>query len=202
MITLDFKTMDKKAIHKVLIGSIIPRPIALVLSKTNEDVWNVAPFSHFSLVSSDPAVIGIGINRKEGSAKDTARNILQEKKCIVHIVSRDILEDANQTAASLSPLQSELNRTRFTLRQSAFLDIPSIKEAKIALECEFLMHTVIEDDNEAKVDFFLAKIIGMTLDDSVYQDGKINYQALDPIARLAGHEYATLGEIISLVRPE
>lgn len=202
MVVLEFEKMDKKAIHKVLIGGIIPRPIALVLSKTNEEVLNVAPFSHFSLVSSDPAVIGLGVNRKEGVSKDTARNILKNKQFVVHIISRDILEDANQTAASLDSLESELSRTKFTLRPSSFLDIPSIQEAKIALECELMMHTVIEDKNEAKVDFFLAKIVGMTVADAVYENGKINYQALDPIARLAGQDYATLGEIISLVRPD
>lgn len=194
--------MDNKAIHKVLIGSIIPRPIALVLSKTNEEVLNVAPFSHFSLVSSDPAVISLGVNRKDGISKDTARNILENKQFVVHIISKEILEDANQTAASLSPLDSELSRTNFTLRPSSFVDVPSIQEAKIALECELMMHSMIDDKNEIKVDFFLAKIKGMTVADAVYENGKINYHTLYPIARLAGQDYATLGEIISLVRPE
>lgn len=198
---LDFSAMDSKDVHKVLIGSVIPRPIALVLSKGKEGVINVAPFSHFNLAASDPAVISLGINRVESKSKDTARNILQQKEFVVHIITREILVDANETAASLSPDESELKKTSFHLTDAKWLNLPVIQEAKIVLECKLLKHSKIKEGKAIKVDFFLANVVGMHVADDVYQDGKIVYDKLDPIGRLAGQDYTTLGEIISLKRP-
>lgn len=198
---LDFSTMDQQAIHKVLIGSVIPRPIALVLSKGKEGVINVAPFSHFNLAASDPAMISLGINRVDSKSKDTARNILHLKEFVVHIVTKDILKDANETAASLPKEESELKKTSFHLADAKWVNLPIIKEAKIILECKMIKHTKIKDGKSIKVDFFLAKVIGMHIADEVYADGKVLYEKLNPIGRLAGQDYTTLGEIISMKRP-
>ena len=104
--------------YKLLIGSIIPRPIAFVTSLGKDGTLNGAPFSYFNIVSSNPPMISLAIQRNGGKQKDTARNILETKEFVVHIVDQDNVEKVNETAASLPPDQSEIERAQLTPVQS------------------------------------------------------------------------------------
>lgn len=100
--------LSKQQMYKFLIGSVVPRPIALITSQSEEGLLNIAPFSFFNIVSSEPALLSVAVNRKEGAMKDTARNILTTKEAVVHVVTEANVANANQTAALLPPDESEL----------------------------------------------------------------------------------------------
>lgn len=93
--------LSKQQMYKFLIGSVVPRPIALITSQSEEGLLNIAPFSFFNIVSSEPALLSVAVNRKEGAMKDTARNILTTKEAVVHVVTEANVANANQTAATL-----------------------------------------------------------------------------------------------------
>ena len=108
MHSIDPKTISERENYKFLIGSIIPRPIAFVTSLSEEGVLNGAPFSYFNIVSSNPPMISLSIQRSGGKQKDTARNILHSKEFVIHIVDEDNVMKINETAATLPPDKSEI----------------------------------------------------------------------------------------------
>ena len=138
------EVLSQKENYKLLIGSIIPRPIALVTTESDDNVLNIAPFSFFNVVSSDPPILSIAVQRVNGEMKDTARNIIQNKEAVVHIVDTDNVRDANQTAALLSYEESELERTNFETVDSVEVSVKGLKQSKVRFEAVLYDDIVIE----------------------------------------------------------
>ena len=112
MLSIDPTKNTERENYKLLIGSIIPRPIAFVTSISQDGVLNGAPFSYFNIVSSNPPLVSVSIQRSGGKQKDTARNILETKEFVIHVVDELNVDQINQTAASLPPDQSEIELSK------------------------------------------------------------------------------------------
>lgn len=205
MHTLRAEELNAKDIYKLLSGTVVPRPIAFVttLSSINGAV-NAAPFSFYNVVSADPPLLAISVSRADGRQKDTARNALTHKEFIVHVSDESIIEDINKTAARLGPDASELDLTALSAAESACVSVPGIKEAKVRFECRLEHHLPFQNDRgETTADLIIGRVVCFHLDDKVYdaEKGYIRTDELQPAARLAGNEYAKLGEKYTLVRP-
>ncbi|MGE6630300.1 flavin reductase family protein [Bacillus sp. NPDC077027] len=205
MITLQMNELSQKEAYKILSGSIVPRPIAFITSLSKENVLNAAPFSFFNVVSANPPLLAVSIGRPNGVMKDTAQHITDRKEFVVHVSDEQIIEDVNQTAATLSRDQSELNRTHLHTIESTVITVPGVKEARIRFECKLMKHITFQnDEGETTVDHLIGRVVCAHLDEAVY-DAKKGYIATDvlkPIARLAGNDYAHLGDAFVLKRPE
>lgn len=199
--------LPPKERYKLLSGSIVPRPIAFVTTNSTEaNVVNAAPFSFFSMLSGEPPLVSIAVGRRKGVMKDTARNAVASKEMVIHIVSEDFVEAMNQTAATLEGDKSELDLTSLQLINSSTVSVPAIREARIRLECTLESHipTKSDDGSEVSFDLLIARVICVHIDDSVY-DKENNYvlaEQLKPVARLSGPNYATLGKMYSMKRPD
>lgn len=202
MIHFSPEDLSERDNYKFLIGSIIPRPIALITSVSKEDVLNIAPFSYFNIVTSNPPIVSVAFQRKNGKYRDTARNILKNKEAVIHIVDNRNVEDTNQTAAGLAPDKSELKRTSFTLGASKKVEIPSLREAKIRFEVELFKHVEVEEEGVVGADLLLLKIKEYHINEAIYEDGRIDPEGLGAISRLAGHDYAEIGRRFTIKRPE
>ena len=123
MLSFDPKENTERENYKLLIGSIIPRPIAFVTSVAEDGTVNGAPFSYFNIVSSNPPMISISVQRKNGIRKDTARNIFEKKEFVVHIVDNENVDKINSTAASMAPDESEVEKVEVlhSFRANVFL---------------------------------------------------------------------------------
>ena len=189
--------LDKKQQYKLVSGSVIPRPIAWVTSLSKDgSVVNAAPFSFFSAASNELPLLTVAILRKDGVIKDTARNILDRKEAVVHIVDQSVVEEMNRTSAPLPPDQSEIDQTQLTLIDSLSVKVPSIAEAKIRFEGILHQYIPVKNEkDEVVTDFFF--------DEAVFDQEKeyILTDKLNPVARLAGNQYATLDEEFTIVRP-
>ncbi|WP_186578129.1 flavin reductase family protein [Aquibacillus kalidii] len=202
MVSIDPSNNSERANYKLLTGSIIPRPIAFVTSQSKKDVLNAAPFSYFNIVSADPPMISLSIQRSKGRPKDTAVNILKTKEFVVHIVDQWNVEKVNQTAASLSPEESEVELTKLTPVNSKKITVPGIMEAKVRMEC-VLEHAIELGDNENPgCDFLVGRVVQFHIDDQIYDNGRINANGLAAVSRLAGNDYAKIGEVFTLERPK
>lgn len=202
MISITPESMSERENYKFLTGSIIPRPIAFVTTQSDEGVVNAAPFSYFNIVSANPPLISVSVQRKNGEMKDTARNALTLKEFVVHIVDENIVADVNETAAELPADESELARTDFTLVKSERIAVPAVKEAKIRFECKLEeMISLGGTNGEAGCDLLIGKIVCYHIEPSLYQAGRINAEALQPVARLAGNNYSKLGPTFEIKRP-
>ncbi|MEO4052262.1 flavin reductase family protein [Solibacillus sp. CAU 1738] len=189
--------------YKLLTGSIIPRPIAFVTSISDDGVVNGAPFSFFNIVSSNPPMISVSVQRKSGVMKDTARNIAANKQFVVHIVNEQNVAKVNETAANLPPDESEIDRAQFTLIDSTKVNVPGVVEAKVRFECELEQMIVLGGTEEqAGCDFIIGRVKHYFIDDAIYNEGKIDALELAAVSRLAGNSYAKIGDLFEIERPE
>lgn len=197
----DLTTKEK---NKILIGTVVPRPIALVSTESEEGVVNIAPFSYFNIVTYKPAILSIAVQRTNGKQKDTARNITAGKEAVVHVVDISNVELANITAANLAPEDSELNYADFTPVKSVSVRPPGLKEAKARFETSLYDTKLIYDGDEPTADVLFLKIEHFHLDESVYDEekGYIDVAELGAVSRLAGNDYAEIGRMFTIERPK
>ncbi|MDP1419158.1 flavin reductase family protein [Peribacillus simplex] len=202
MISVNPESLTERDNYKFLTGSIIPRPIALVTTKSETGTINIAPFSFFNIVSSNPPMISISVQRKEGVSKDTARNAIQTGEFVVHITDENNVVDANRTAKELPSDESELGLTNFTQAVSDKVSVPGLQEAKVRFECT-LEHAIplAGSKNKPGCDLLIGKIVCYHIEQDIYHNGRIDQNGLKPVARLAGHTYTKLGELFEIERP-
>ncbi|HCN60725.1 MULTISPECIES: flavin reductase family protein [Mammaliicoccus] len=194
--------LTQKENYKLLIGSVIPRPIALVTTQSDSGLLNIAPFSFFNIVSSNPPILSIAVQRVNGEPKDTARNILQNKEAVVHIVDTDNVEDANQTAALLGPDESEMDRTEFETVDSVEVSVPGLKQSKVRFEAVLKEDVVIKNGDQPVSDLLLLEIKYYHFDEAIYDNGYIIKDELGAVSRLAGNDYAEIGKTFTIERPQ
>lgn len=202
MISLNPEELSEKENYKFLIGSIIPRPIALISSLSKDNIFNVAPFSYFNIVTSDPPIVAVACQRKEGQLKDTTRNILEKKEAVIHIVDDENVGEANKTAANLEADESEFGLTNFTRIDSDKVAVPALKESKIRFEVKLHHHVPVVDEGVEKADLLLLKIEQYHIADEIYSQGRIDPNGLAAVSRLAGHDYAEIGRQFTIARPD
>lgn len=135
MLTIYPEEQTERDNYKLLIGSILPRPIAFITTLSAEGVLNAAPYSYFNIISADPPMISVSVQRKNGVRKDTSRNMMETGSFVVHISDEDYIEAINLTAANLPPDESEVDFAQLTSIPSTKIKVPGIAEAKIRMEC-------------------------------------------------------------------
>lgn len=195
----DLTAKEKK---KFLIGSVIPRPIALVSTMSDSGVVNIAPFSYFNIVTYDPPMLSIAVQRVDGESKDTARNIYENKEAVVQVVDTDNVEAANATSAPLGPDESELDVSSFTTADSKAVRVPGLNETKVRVETELYDSMVIyNEENIATTDVLLLKVKHYHIDETIYHNGYIDPLKLNAVSRLAGSDYAEIGKLFTIERP-
>lgn len=201
MISIDPKQNSERDNYKLLIGSIIPRPIAFVTTQSEDEIVNGAPFSYFNIVSSNPPMVSLAIQRPGGRVKDTARNIYGNQQFVVHIVDDENVAKINETAASLPAAESEIELANLTLVPSEYISVPGVKEAKVRMECR-LIQAIPFGEEEPGSDLFIGEVVRFHVDEAIYENGRIDPKGLNAISRLAGSSYATIGNIFSIERPK
>ncbi|MBP0445255.1 flavin reductase family protein [Roseomonas sp. SSH11] len=137
----DFEALPKKDRYKLVVSSIVPRPIAWMVTQDAQGRTNAAPFSFFNVFSNDPVVVGIGVGARGMGGeettdyKDTMANIEATGEFTVCMVSEDTAEAMNITAADYPPGVDELQMAGLTTAPSAKIRVPRIAESPVALEC-------------------------------------------------------------------
>lgn len=203
MLSIDPTGQSVQDNYKLLIGSIVPRPIAFVTTQSKEGVLNAAPFSFFNIVTANPPMVAVSVQRKPGGVqKDTARNAAIAGEFVVHISDESYIEAINVTAANLPPEESEVDLAGLTAIPSELVSVPGIAEARIRMEC-VLEQSLPLGGSEASpaCDLLIGRVVRFHVDEALYENGRISAEALKPVSRLAGSDYAKLGEQFSIERP-
>ncbi len=136
----DFAGMSQDNVYKLLVSTVVPRPIAWVTTQDVDGTLNAAPFSFFNAVSGNPPVLAIGIGgRAPGDAKDTGGNIRRTGQFVVNLVSDPLADRMNITAIDFGKDVNELAEAGLTIAPSAKVRPPRIAEAPVSFECERLV---------------------------------------------------------------
>ncbi|MCP3738367.1 flavin reductase family protein [Rossellomorea sp. BNER] len=195
-------TLEWKDAYKLMVGSILPRPIAFVSTVDENGNVNLAPFSFFTAICADPMLICFSPMRKgtDGSKKDTLFNIEQTKEFVINIVSEDIVQQMNDTAKEFESDIDEFEQSSLTKGESETIRPPYVKESKVQLECT--LHQVLHfGENPGAGSLVIGKVEFVRIADDLYYDGKINSALLQPVGRLAGQLYTKpMSDTFELVR--
>lgn len=204
MITLNPDDLDLTERYKLLIGTVVPRPIAFVSTVSENGDYNVAPFSYFNVVCTNPPTVLFcpNINGRTGEKKDTLKNIEATKEYVINIVTEDIVEQVNQSAAEYEFGVSEFDKTGLTPIASDVVKAPRVKESPIQLECQLQQIVQVGDGNRGTGFVVLGTIVRFHYRNDVYDNGKILPDVLKPVGRMAGTNYVKMGEMFSIPRPE
>jgi flavin reductase (DIM6/NTAB) family NADH-FMN oxidoreductase RutF len=194
---IDASKISGPDMYRLLTGIVVPRPIAWVTSMSSDGVVNAAPFSAFTWVSNDPAILGFSAGLRHGMPKDTARNIASSKNYVVNIADETLVEQLHLTADEFPADVSELSMAGLTTDPSAIVETPRISDAPIAMECK--LQSILEF-GRAGAQFVLGEVVHIHIREGLCVNGKIETSDLRPIARLGGPKYAKLGQIMTMER--
>ncbi|MDT0595114.1 flavin reductase family protein [Glaciecola petra] len=206
---IDLQSLSSTQIYHLMTQTVIPRPIAWVLSRNNDDkrfdMLNLAPFSYFNAVSSDPPLCILSMGKKpDGKVKDTAANLPVGAHCIVHIASAENAKTVTATAATLDYGVSELEQNNIkTIDHENWL-LPRIENCPIAYYCK--VHST-QDIGNAPQRLVFVEVLEVYVSDSVSKqddNGRIVVDAMatNPLARLGANQYAILGSVLDNKRPK
>jgi flavin reductase (DIM6/NTAB) family NADH-FMN oxidoreductase RutF len=182
----DFASLPATNVYKLLISTIVPRPIAWVTTQDIDGSVNAAPFSFFNCVSGDPPVVCFGIGgRAPGDAKDTGGNIRRTGQFVVNLVSYQLAQQMNVTAIEFGKEVDELAQAGLTTAPSVRVRPPRIAEAPVSIECERLVIVEVGVDRAV----ILGRVVAMHIADDCVLDPvrcHVDTPRLDLIGRMHG----------------
>ena len=188
--------------HKLMIGSIVPRPIALVSTISNNGINNLAPFSYFNGVCSKPPTIMFAPARRgwDGKEKDTLINIRNTKEFSINIVSEDIGEKMVKCSTDYEKEVDEYSKSGLSPLSSKKIKPPIVSESKISLECILNQIVQIGKEDAGSGFIVIGTIVLFHIDDEVYDNGRIILDKLQPLGRVAGNGYVRSTNAFDIVR--
>jgi flavin reductase (DIM6/NTAB) family NADH-FMN oxidoreductase RutF len=195
MVEIDPARFDVETVYKLLVGAVVPRPIAWVTTRAESGKVNLAPFSCFTFVSSDPPMVAISVGRLRGELKDTARNIARDGEFVVHIADESQVALVHQSSVEYPEEVSEVAQLGLELVPGRRVATPRLAAPPVAMECR---HAQTVEFGRLRAQLIVGEVLTFHIEESLYRDGKIDATRFRPIARLGGPRYARLGEIVTL----
>ena len=185
--------------HDPIKALIVPRPIGWISTLSPEGVANLAPYSFFNGVGTDPTIVMFA----SATAKDSQRNAEATGEFVCNFVTWDLKDAMNATSASLPPGESEFAAAGIETAPSVMVKPPRVKAAPVHLECVYLETVRPKTRAGRKHDYeiVLGEVVGVHIDDTFIHDGMVDVAAMRPVARLGFHDYAVVDEVFSLRRP-
>ena len=192
----DFAALTPRERYKLMIGTIIPRPIAWVTTRDAQGRANAGPYSFFNCLSADPPIVALGVEyRADGAQKDTARNIRDTGCFTVNIVSHALVEAMNVTAVPFPAGVDELAEAGLATAPGVLVDCPRIAAATASLECR--LHSFLPVRNSRDIilgEIVYAHVVANAVNESLHVDPTL----IDAVGRLGGHGYSTIRDRFDL----
>jgi flavin reductase (DIM6/NTAB) family NADH-FMN oxidoreductase RutF len=192
---------DFKQNYKFLIGSILPRPIAVVSTLNEDGSNNVAPFSFFTAVSAKPMIVAFSplIRSATGKPKDTPINILRNQEFVINFVSEDIVEKVNQTSTELPYGEDEFKLAGLTPLDSEVVTPKRIKESPIHFECKF-RDRLNYGEEPGCGQIITGEVLKVHVAENLLDSGRILTSEYRPVGRGAGNDWIKCTDLIQLER--
>ena len=187
--------------YKFLIGSIIPRPIAVISTLNTDGSNNLAPFSFFTAVSASPMIIAFSpmIRTSTGDFKDTVKNILREKEFVVNFCTEDNYEKVNLASTELPFGEDEFNFSGLTPVASELVKARRMKESPVQFECVF-RDMLCYGKEVGSGSLITGEVKLVHVDETIMRDGKIQTELLKAVGRGAGNDWFKTDSRFELVR--
>ena len=196
---LDPRALAQISVYKLLISSVVPRPVAWVSSVDSQGVQNLAPFSYFMAITDDPPTIAFSCSARESGKKDTLRNVEATGEFVVNIVDDERAEAMNLSSGDFPPEVDEFAVTKLTAVPSAVVKAPRVAEAPINMECRVVQILPVGK----RANLVMGQVVQWHVRDDVYDaaTGRLDMHRLRPVGRLCGNLYSHIHQIFEMKRP-
>ncbi len=184
---------------------VVPRPIGWISSQDAEGRVNLAPYSFFNAVASNPPIVMFSANgaHNEGGLKDSAKNAEETGEFVCNLATWELREKMNASSASLPRDRDEFQVAGLTPAASRLVSPPRVAESPVHLECLWIKTVPLPSNNPDEPNTVVfGKVIGIHIDDDVIKEGMIDMTKLKPIARLGYMDYTVIDNIFSMNRPK
>ncbi|MDE0961239.1 MAG: flavin reductase family protein [Planctomycetota bacterium] len=199
-LSLDPDQLDRKQRYLLMVCAVIPRPICWISTVNPQGITNLAPFSFFGAVSSDPPTVMLSVGRRrDGSHKDTARNLLDTSEGVIHICQSSAGATMVATSEALPPGQSEIDHLGLDSVASDQVRPPRLRNAAIALEAKVVHH---REQGNGPVDLFLLEGVRFHLRHDLLVDGLPDAEQMGALGRLGGSLYCDTSTPFNIERPD
>jgi flavin reductase (DIM6/NTAB) family NADH-FMN oxidoreductase RutF len=199
---LDASKLSPPEIYRLMISAVVPRPIAWISTQSPDGKSNLAPFSFFNAVSSDPPCLMFAVTRKpDGSAKDTERNLELTGECVVNIASESFLDAMNQTSAPYDYGVSEFEKAGVATAPSRVVRAPRVRDAVVSMECKLYKTLQIGEPQVGGSLLVVVRIVHLHVVDGALKDGMVDFGKLNPLSRLGGQDYGVKIQALEKKRP-
>jgi len=207
MLAIDPALCEHRQIYKLMIGIIVPRPIALVATVDGAGVRNLAPFSFFNGVGSVPPTVlfcpSVRAPRgPEGEIrKDTLRNVEETGEFVINTVNHAISAQANATSAEVPPQVDEFELSGLTPVASDIVRPPRVLESPVQMECRML-HVIYTGRQPTSGVVVIGEVLRFHVREDLFDDFRIDPAGLDAVGRMAGNTWVRTRDRMELVRPK
>lgn len=195
--------LPHQSLYKLMIGSIVPRPIGWISTVDLDGQYNLAPYSFFNAVCPNPPTVLFcpNIRSADHGTKDTLHNVRATGEFVVNIVSQALAEAMNLTSAEFPPEVDEFEYAKLTPIASQVVKPPRVAESLIHFECR-VMQIIDINSGPGGGSVVIGEVVHVHVDDRVLiGTDKIDLDVLQPIGRLAGAAYARVTDRFDLSRP-
>jgi flavin reductase (DIM6/NTAB) family NADH-FMN oxidoreductase RutF len=195
------ESRSNQDIYKILIDTVLPRPIAWVSTVDASGNLNLAPFSFFTVASVNPPILCFSPLLQENSIeKDTLVNIRQTSEFVVNIVSYALAQTMNRTSAPYPSDVNEFDVAEVTPKQSTFVEPPCVADSLVNFECK--LQEIIPLGSEPRAgNLILGKVCNIHIHPDIVRNGEVDSKSLDAIGRLGGNMYTTIRDCFEMERP-
>ena len=193
---IDPTRLSARDAYFTLTDCLIPRPIAWILTCDASDRRNLAPFSFFGGVTTQPMTVMVSVGRRSGGArKDTAANLIATGEGVVHIPHRGLGEAMVASSKDDGPQADEVEASGLEAVPSDLVRPPRLAAAAVAMEAKVVHH---QEVGAGPVDMFLLEVIRLHVDDAILSEGRVDPTRLDAVGRLSGSGYCSTTEVFEL----
>lgn len=199
---LDVSKLSVRDAYRLLIETILPRPIGWVSTVSIKGQPNLAPFSFFTGVCSNPpSLLFCPVNHPDGGEKDTLRNIRETGQFVVNVASEELAKAMNTTSGDYPPGVNEFTEAGLTMAPSRKVKASRVGESPVSLECELIQIVDVGPGGAGSGHVVIGKVVHAHVRDDAYAEGSVLLEKLKPIARLGGPRYCPVREVFELERP-
>ncbi|MDC7789641.1 flavin reductase family protein [Rhodoplanes sp. TEM] len=195
-VTIDSQSLDTEAAYRLIVGCVVPRPVAWITSVDRNGLVNAAPFSSYNYVATTPPMLAVNIALRPGTPvgtiKDTARNITESREFVVNVATEATMELMHRTGQNFPPEISEVEALGIPLLPSSKVAPPRIALSPVQMECRLDQVVVLGRGINT---LYIGEVVAFHLSPDIYDGRRVDGVAMRPIARLGGPFYAALGEI-------
>jgi flavin reductase (DIM6/NTAB) family NADH-FMN oxidoreductase RutF len=200
MFHYESKDLSIPEVHKLLLGGVAPRPIALVSTISKDGINNLSPFSFFNAFGANPPIVAFSASRrgKDATLKDTYNNLIETKECVIQAVTHSMVEQVSLASVEFSSEIDEFIKSGLTPIDSDLVRSKRVKESPFQMECKLLEMRSFGEGG-ASANLSICEVLKFHVAEDLFTNGIIDPLKIDLVARMSGNFYSRAGSGVFVV---